>query len=244
MRALFAVLLSILLTAPVFAEHLRPFVGVGANINTTNDHFTRCKGPRLESACRNLPDHSGLALQVEGGVTNSTYSAYVGYRSGSSSLTGDDTFNVFKGFSSMKYNSSEITSQHFALGGRVQPTISALPVWLRPMVGVGLTWGHATIKSDWTLSSNFTNASFSQEEELESEDAYGGILEFGFAFRPSNLPLQAFLAYEIHAYEARFSGQYEVENFTYSPTADQYEIRENGFKLGLVYHFKTFDTEE
>lgn len=237
MRLLFSVLLSLMLALPALAEPLRPFIGAGGNLNQTDDHFMRCEGNRFRTVCRKLPDHSGLSLQFEGGVTNSTYSAYVGYRSGSSSLSGDDEFKYWDGELNIKYATSEITSEHFVIGGRVQPFIDKLPEWLRPILGVGVTWGHATKKTDWKLWDDFGYDEDFQEE-LESEDHYGGIVEFGAAFRPVKLPLQAFVLFDVHAYDARFNDQQKFGEFTVSPTANMYEIRENGVKVGVVYHFK------
>ncbi|MCB9365693.1 MAG: hypothetical protein H6508_00700 [Calditrichaeota bacterium] len=239
MRLIATLLLSCLLVATSYADPIRPYLGLGVNLNQTNDQYVKCVGNRENSVCRSLPDHSGLALQLEGGITNSTYSAYLGYRNGSSSLTGDDMFDVLDGQLHVKYGLSEINSQHFVVGGRVQPYLSKLPEWLRPVVGLGLTWGHATKKTEWTLTED-TGFNESYKEELESEDKYGGILELGFAIRPSTLPLQAFLLFEVHAYNATFSGQEKIGSFTLSPTADMYEIRENGVKIGLSYYFKKF----
>ncbi len=242
MHLLFSVLFVLLLAMPAIAEPLRPFVGAGGNLNQTNDHFMRCEGSRFRTVCRKLPDHSGLSLQFEGGVTNSTYSAYVGYRSGNSSLSGDDSFDLFGGELHIDYSKSEITSEHFVVGGRVQPQIDRLPEWLRPVLGVGLTWGHATKTTEWRLWDDF-GFDESYQEELKSEDHYGGIVEIGAAFRPAKLPLHAFVLFEVHAYDARFNDQQKLGEFTLSPTADMYEIRENGIKAGVVYHFKKLGGE-
>ena len=240
----YAVLVSLLVCAMIAqAEPWRPFLGAGANLNTTNNSYIMYRGDHYTAL--DLPDHGGMSLQVEGGMTNSYYSVYLGYRSGSSTYDDGESFGLFNGLEAIKIKESDITSEHFAIGARVQPVLKFMPESLRPLLGLGVTYGKAKKETKWddtyvtSLFPDTTYATESFDESLESEDAYGGILQFGLSYRPVKLPLQVYLMYEIHAYQARF----EDTKF-YSPTADQYEIRENGVKLGAIFHFGKLGGEE
>jgi hypothetical protein len=229
--ALLLLLLGLTISSP--AEPIRPFVGGSFGILETSDqyfagnHFTEVE----------LPTHNGSDFQIELGVTNDTYAGYVAYRGATSSWDEGQTHDYYvRGFyvGSNDVRTSDLTSEHFLIGGRAQLKLG-LPEIIRPVVGAGLSWGHVDRDLVYTPY-NFGSAIEGNNEErsvtYESEDGYGGLFEIGLALRPK-IPFQFFLTFQLHAYDAEF------EAMLPSPNADQHEVRDHSIALGIIYNFKT-----
>lgn len=242
-----SVLVTIFALATIaHAAKLRPFVGAGFHLNSQASAYTGCA--TNQPLCQELPDHTGSALQFEAGITDGIYSGYLGYRTGSGSYDAGDAYAIEpEPFSSdLIWSKSDLTSSHFVLGGRVEPVIVFMPEWLRPMLGVGVTYGHVKQESDWQLkmvtqiSPTVQDTTLRRSDVLESEDAYGGLLQFGLSAQPKKLPLRVYACFEMHSYLARLSGQRIIERQVASPSATQYEIREMGVKIGMMLHINVF----
>ncbi len=236
---LFAVIILILgFSLQSTAEPIRPYVGGSFGISTVNNNYLR----QTNITGVDLPDHSGSDFQFELGMTNDTYSGYIGYRSGTSTWDdGELIEHYYRGFraGTNDIRTSDLTSEHFIIGARAQLKMG-LPEIIRPIVGVGISRGHVDRDIVYTPD-NFEDAisdnGQQRSETYESETEYGGLLEFGIALRPK-APFQFFLTYQVHAMLARYTNT-QVS----SPVADQYEVREHAIQLGVIYNFKTLGEE-
>ena len=235
---LFAVFILILgFSLQSLAEPIRPYVGGSFGISTVNNNYMH----QNNITGIDLPDHTGTDFQVELGVTNDTYSAYLGYRSGSSTWDdGEIIHHFYQGFPIGENNvkSSDLTSEHFLIGLRAQPKLG-LPEIIRPIVGIGLSRGYVDrdiVYTPYNWGDAIPDNDVERSETYESETNYGGLVEFGIALRPK-VPFQIFLTYQIHAMLARYTTE------QVSPVADQYEIREHTIQLGVIYNFKTLGEE-
>ncbi|RQV96577.1 hypothetical protein EH220_05480, partial [bacterium] len=237
MRLLAVSLFIFGLTMQSLAEPIRPFFGGSFGISTVNNNYMR----QTNITGIDLPDHSGSDFQIEIGVTNDTYSGYIGYRSGNSTWDDGEIHHFFyEGYpiGEMDIKSSDLTSEYFVIGTRAQLKLG-LPEIIRPVVGVGLSRGYIDrdiVYTPYNWGDAIPNNDVQRSETYESETNYGGLMEFGFALRPK-APVQIFLTYQIHAMLARYTTE------QVSPVADQYEVRENAIQLGIIYNFKTLGEE-
>lgn len=237
MRLLAVFLFVLGLTLQSLAEPVRPYVGGSFGISTVNNNFMMEKN----ITGIDLSDHSGTDFQIEIGVTNDTYSGYIGYRSGSSTWDDGEIHHYFyEGYpvGDMNIKSSDLTSEHFIIGARAQLKVG-LPELIRPVVGVGLSRGYVdrdVVYTPYNWGEAIPDNDVERSETYESKTEYGGLMEFGFALRPK-APVQIFLTYQIHAMMARYKTK------QVSPVADQYEVRENAIQLGIIYNFKTIGEE-
>jgi len=237
MRLLAPLLLVLGLSLQSSAEPPRPYIGGSFGMTTVNNNYLMQKN----ITGIDLPDHSGTDFQIELGAANDIYSAYIGYRAGSSSWDdGERIYHTYRGdtVGTNDIRTSDLKSAHIIIGGRFQPKLG-LPKIIRPMIGLGLSRG--TVDRDITYTPDFyyniiTENGVERSETYESDTEYGGLMEFGVALRP-NAPFQIYLTYQIHAMMARYSTEQG------SPVANQYEVREHAIQLGVIYTFKTLGKE-
>ena len=237
MHLLAVILLVLGLSLQSSAEPIRPYVGGSFGMTTVNSTYLR----QTNITGYEFPDHSGTDFQIEIGVTNNTYSGYVGYRSGSS--TWDDgqlIYHKYQGdtVGTNDVKSSDLTSEHFIIGARAQLKVG-LPEYIRPMIGIGISRGYVDRDIVYTpdfIGNVISDNGVERNETYESETNYGGLMEFGIALRPK-APFQIFLTYQIHAMLVRYTTEQA------SPVADQYEVREHAISLGVIYNFKTIGEE-